>query len=279
MESRLGRREDFAPALWHPNRARAAETEVSERGLSESNTKIARRTGRGAEALGTGATGQAMHSHEPASSTGSMMDVRATPRDWLTEQPSHGLHDVRNARIGGAGVGDSPCCEPTGTDSDSPSPDPAGAKAVVHERRSASFAAAQEKTADVAAATALRAQEFCVKLRKAVTGLEPTEALDRPVSVRTMRRSSPGSFREKPRGALAVVVEEQPIQSHRHLGEALWHPLADVVVICDGCGSLVEHRRGGGLVAKPGRSRFARDRFLCCRCMRGGSGYPKGLGM
>ena len=78
---------------------------------------------------------------------------------------------------------------------------------------------------------------------------------------------------------MTVVVEGRLIQSHRLLGEVLWHPMADLVVICDDCDFPVEHPHGGGLMAKPGRSRFARDRFLCWQCMRDGSGHLERLGM
>ena len=76
-----------------------------------------------------------------------------------------------------------------------------------------------------------------------------------------------------------MVVEGRPIQSHRLLGEVLWHPMADVVVICDDCCLLVEYPQGGGLVAKPGRSHFARDRFWCWQCMGGESDRLKGFDM
>ena len=47
----------FYPALWRPNRTRSAEAEASTRGLPDSNTKVARKTGRGAEVLAADAAG------------------------------------------------------------------------------------------------------------------------------------------------------------------------------------------------------------------------------
>ena len=186
-----------------------------------------------------------MHSHEPASSTDSTSDVRAMPSVRPTEPPSSGLHDVRDARAGGAGGGDSSSSESTDTNSDSSSPDSADETAVVQGVRPAPTPGA----------------------------LPPHRDPSLRCAGSVLRRNAPRMPRGKPRGALAAVVEERPIQSRRHLGEVLWYPMAEIVVICDGCDFPVGYRRGGGLVAKPGRSRFARDRFLCWRCMRGGSGH------